>query len=219
MCRQVCDADIRKSLAALHRGLPETFEQRLLWIVQEGNAENIFRWIATAKRPLSPLELREAITIQATDEVFQQDRLANNIERMVSLCGDLVVWDDEESVVQFAHHSFKTFLPSKSETRATDRFHFQLSEADHTAGEICVAYLNLNDFEQQLANVRNAPSSVQPEDIVTSVMIAGGPTRLRKHGNQLAKLFTKRPRVPFDVIQQLVATSTVNDLFFLYSVK
>lgn len=72
--RQVCNADIRKSPAALPRGLPETLEQRLLWIVEEDNAENaenIFRWIATAKRPLSPVELREAITFQATDEVFQ----------------------------------------------------------------------------------------------------------------------------------------------------
>lgn len=67
---------------------------------------------------------REAIDIQATDEGFQQDQLANNIERMVSLCGDLVVWDDEESVVQFAHHSVKTFLHSKSNTRANDWFYF-----------------------------------------------------------------------------------------------
>jgi hypothetical protein len=60
LCCQKCNADIHKSLIALPKDLPETYERILSQITKDGNAEivdKIFRWIAAAKPPLLIEEL------------------------------------------------------------------------------------------------------------------------------------------------------------------
>lgn len=60
ICGETSDANIRKVLGALPRGLPETYERALSRVVKRGNtqiARKVFRWVATARRPLSLEEL------------------------------------------------------------------------------------------------------------------------------------------------------------------
>ena len=92
----------------LPKDLPETYERALARINSAGtakSAQKIFRWIAAAKRPLSLEELREAIAIQPCQPSLNSEALENDINRLVPYCGNLIVFDEEDQVVQFAHHT------------------------------------------------------------------------------------------------------------------
>ncbi|KAH8592594.1 hypothetical protein B0O99DRAFT_743497 [Bisporella sp. PMI_857] len=205
LCHQKCDADIRKCLTSLPKDLPGTYEHVLSRIIKDGNAEivdKIFCWIAAAKRPLLLEELREALAIESGDAYLQWDRRVNNADRIILWCASLVVLDEEDLVVQFAHHSVKQFLLSKQYSVATKRFHFQVPEVDHMAGEICVTYLNFNNFKRQMIRLPKEHQAIQPKNLVPP-----GQNRVMKYGLKLAGMVTKKSRVNFDVMQQLGYTS------------
>ncbi|KAI9786684.1 MAG: hypothetical protein M1839_006235 [Geoglossum umbratile] len=160
ICDQANDEDIRKTAKMLPKSLPELYERIITKIVAAGKGEiakKVFRWVAAAKRPLSLSELREAIAIESGQTVRSSERLANDIKAVVSWCGDLVYIDEEEQVVQFAHPTVKQFFISDPSHPRSVNFHFQISEVNHEAGELCVTYLNFNDFKRQLIRVPNTP--------------------------------------------------------------
>ena len=218
LCRQKCDADIRDSLKALPRNITETYQRLLQRIVYEGNAaivDTILRWVAAAKRPLQLDELLEAIAIKAGDRSLQRDRLLNLPESgsgryipwCVPLCRSLVVTDEEDLSVRFAHHTVKQFLLSELSTPPIDRFHFQQSDVNHMAGEMCVTYLNFSDFERRISRVRNTNPILHPVDIASTAMIATQ-NRTAAYGIKIAKLITKKSSVNFDVIDRLDRSTT-----------
>jgi ankyrin repeat protein len=217
LCRQTCDADIRKSIATLPKDLPKTYQRIMSQIIQNGQAEivnKIFRWVAAAKRPLLLDELREAIAIQLGDKFLERDRLVNNIGGLISWCGNLVTLDDEDLLVQFVHYTVKEFLLSEDYATATGPFHFRLADIDHAAGEACVTYLGFNDFNRQIIKAPKTYQPVQLEDLVASTF-AGSQSHLALYGIKLAKRFYKNPKVDFDVIKQLDYISGKDGLFYL----
>jgi ankyrin repeat protein len=188
LCRQTCDADIRTAIAKLPRDLPQTYNRLLSRISNSGKeeiVESIFRWVAATKRPLSLWELREAIAVRPEDIYLNRDRLINNPDGIANWCNNLVVMDEEEEIVQFAHHSIQQFLLSESSDQMTKRFHFSHADADFQAGEICVTYLNFNDFERQLALPPKSSILIQPTDIAKAA--TGGSSRLTKYLIHLAE--------------------------------
>jgi hypothetical protein len=68
---------------------------------------------------------------------------------------NLVVLDEEDDIVQFAHHSVRSFFLETSDHTFED-FHFKLSDADPWAGEVCVTYLHFNCFKTQLMKTCSA---------------------------------------------------------------
>jgi Ankyrin repeats (3 copies) len=205
LCRQRCDADIRRSIATLPKGLPETYQRILCRIIQNDQAEIVnktFRWIAAVKRPLLIEELREAIAIQPGDKFLERDRLVNDISGLMSWCGNLVTLDEEDLLIQFAHYTVKEFLLSENHTAATRRFHFRLADIDHAAGEACVAYLCFNDFKRQIIKTPKIYQPVQGEDLIAGAF-AGSQNRLALYGIKLAQRFSKNSKVDFDVMKQL----------------
>ncbi|KAI9765585.1 MAG: hypothetical protein M1840_007274 [Geoglossum simile] len=177
ICAQGCDEDIRKVIGDLPKDLPETYERALARINSSWTAESarkIFRWVAAAKRPLSLEELREAIAIQPCQPSLNSEALENDINRLVPYCGNLIVFDEEDKVVQFAHHTVKQFLLAESRTPSLDSFHFQLPHADHDVGEVCVTYLNFNDFKRQLAKISATQTHIyDPSAILRTSLSAG----------------------------------------------
>jgi hypothetical protein len=87
-------------------------------------------------------------------DIRRGDRLVNAADRIFPWCASLVASDEEDLLVQFAHHSVKQFLLSKHYCTGRKRFHFQLHKIDHMAGEVCVTYLNVNDFKRQTIRPR-----------------------------------------------------------------
>jgi hypothetical protein len=161
-----------------------------------------FRWVAVAKRPLHSEELREALAIEPSDKFLERKRLVNRMDSLISKCGDLVTLDEEDLLVQFAHHTIKEFLTSEKYSTASKGFHFRLTEVDHTAGEACVAYLNLNDFKRQVIKRPRASTTFRPRDLITG-MVMESHSYTAKIGSKIARKLQRDSKMDFDLIKQL----------------
>jgi hypothetical protein len=205
LCRQKSDADIRHTLKTLPKDLPETYQRALSRIIKDGNqklANQIFRWVAAAKRPLRLEELREAIAVVPGDEFLNRERLVNNADSLVPSCGGLLASDDEDIVVQFVHHTVQEFLISEEYQTVADSFHFDVPEVDLMAGETCVTYLNFNDFKRQLIPQQRSTPIIQPSNILESPTLTGQ-GRMTEYGLKFARIVAKRSKTKFNIVQHL----------------
>jgi ankyrin repeat protein len=132
--------------------------------------KQVFRWVAAAKRPLSLGELREAIAIEPGQPYSKPERLLNGMGRVTAWCENLIVVDEEDEVVQFAHHTVQQYLLGKPLEKRLSEFHFQLQDADLEAGEICVTYLNFNDFKTQLIRQPKFQAPITPSAILETAL-------------------------------------------------
>lgn len=106
ICSQTSDDEIRQKIRTLPKDLLETFRRALQKIIANQKADvaaKMFRWVAAAKHPMSLLEIREAIAIKPCEKDLRIGQLVNDIDQMVSWCEDLLVLDEEEHLLQFAH--------------------------------------------------------------------------------------------------------------------
>ncbi|KAF8242919.1 ankyrin [Wilcoxina mikolae CBS 423.85] len=163
ICRENNDEDIRRVLKSLPRGLNETYGRILKRIVKDRKPEiaaKLFTWVAGARRPLSLLELAEAIAFEPGDSHWQLggNRIQTDVHRMVQNCGNLVILSDDESdderTVQFAHYTVLQYFLSEAlrYTRLSRTFSLRLSEADSYIAKICLTYLDLGDFQTQIVS-------------------------------------------------------------------
>lgn len=114
----------------------------------------IFRFLAVARRPLTLDELGEALSVEACQPWFMPERLINDIKGIVRWCHGLIALHDLDDTLQFAHSSVKDFLCSPGTERTIlGGFHFRQDEAERELGEICVTYVNFNDFKTQLVRL------------------------------------------------------------------
>ncbi len=172
LCAQHCDADIRKALGCLPSTLTETFGRALARIISRRNtsvAAKTFSWVAIAKRHLMRDELWEAMSIEIGQPYSMPERLVNGFDRLPSWCENLIHVDEELKTVQFAHQAIYQFIV---EGPTGPQFHFNLQDADHHAGEICVTYLNFNDFKKTLTR---RPQPLKPVDPVAIARLALSP--------------------------------------------
>ena len=133
----------------------------------------MFRWVAAAKRPLSLMEIREAIAVEPCQPSSQQDKLVNDVYQLVPWCGNLLVLDEEEGLVQFAHHSVKDYLLSAAAPEiSSHHFRIKLRDVDREAGEICCTYLHFSDFERQIIHLPQVSSGLDPQAIVKTSLSA-----------------------------------------------
>lgn len=71
---------------------------------------------------------------------------------MISRTGKLLIKYEEEGVVRLAHQSVGEYLETPTANSALAGFRFRTQVADREAGEICVTYLYLSNFERQVAS-------------------------------------------------------------------
>ena len=180
ICAQHSDDTIRRVIGSLPRDLPATYQRALERVVSNHKAEvarKMFRWVAVAKRPLSLMELREAIAVEPCQPSSQQDKLVNDVYQLIPWCGNLLALDEEEGLVQFAHHSVKDYLLSgKVSQTSSHQFYIRIPDVDQEAGEICCTYLNFSDFEREVVHLPQVPSGLDPQAIVeTSLSASSSP--------------------------------------------
>ncbi len=130
-------------------------------------AVKTFPWVATAKRPLTLDELREAISIEIGQPYLVPERLINGIDQLASWCENLVHVDEELKTVQFAHQAIHRFIIEVPRGLQVENFRVNLANADHHAGEICVTYLSFNNFKTTLARRPQPMKLVDPTAIAT----------------------------------------------------
>ncbi|UKZ75719.1 hypothetical protein TrVFT333_003411 [Trichoderma virens FT-333] len=182
---QHCDNDIRAAIQNLPKSLEETFDRAIDRVVSRGNAniaKQIFRWIATAKEPLTLDQLREVMFIEIGQQYSKPERRSNGIDHITSWCENLVHIDEELNTVQFVHQTVQQFFFKKCSEDRNNQFCIKLEDADHYLGEICVTYLNFNDFQTTLARRQ------QPLPPMPPIAIAG--TALRPKWKAAASIPT-----------------------------
>lgn len=125
--------------------------------------------MTVAKRPLHIAELREAVGIEPDDNSWDEDRFPYE-DYMLEFCRGLVIKDEYEGTVQFAHHTIRQYLTGGLTTKVDPLFEVSVRDADILAGKTCVAYLSLPDFENQIT-----PSTPTARLEQKSVLESGGP--------------------------------------------
>ena len=176
ICAQVCDEDIRKAIKDLPTSLLETYERAIYRIMKAGKvqlAEKIFRFVAATKRPLHLEELQEALAVELGQTSRRPDRFINNMFGLPSSCGDLLMIDEEDLLVRFAHPTIKQFFLSVSSPPSLANFRFNPLQLDNHLGKVCVTYLNFNDFNTQLAKLQRSLPRLEPSDILKASLSAG----------------------------------------------
>jgi len=104
-----------------------------------------------AKQTLTLDRLREVIALEPGQPFRRPETLINEVHRLISCCINLTVLDEENQVAQTARHTVRQFLLEAPTDVRLRSFRINLLGADHEVGEICVTYLNFNNFKRQLA--------------------------------------------------------------------
>lgn len=188
--------DIREALTksvlrTILENLPESLSDTYLRIIRRtsqstgGQAKldmmrKIFCWVAVARRPLHIHELEEAVALESSDTYLHADRLPKDSgAKLVSDCNNLVILDENDDTVVFAHHTVEQFLFSTQECATELSELMDLTSCDSEVGDICLAYLNFSDFETQVAKVPAQIYVEAPlaEEIVWSSVLFGGHIR------------------------------------------
>ncbi|KAI1358533.1 hypothetical protein F5Y08DRAFT_345600 [Xylaria arbuscula] len=184
VCSQVCEEDVIVAL----RSMPPTFtgilSRALDRIISQGHdriAKETFMWISVAKRPLLLDELQDALSIRVGESYRKPERLPQRIENLSAWCANLIEVDELSKTVQFIHHSVRTFILDTSivdlQSPKLVKFHHHLHDSEVAVGELCVTYLEWNDFKRALQpSSRKSIQKVkvsEPRRIIETTLPAG----------------------------------------------
>ncbi|KAJ8057801.1 hypothetical protein OCU04_008663 [Sclerotinia nivalis] len=189
VCECTCDDEIREVLMTLPKTLGETFDRAAKRIVKRGPAfikaaSSVFEWVAATKRALTLDELREALSYKPGTPYSILGKRPNGLERLTAWCENLIQLDEESQIVQFAHRSVLQHFLGQSKDSSLESFHIHLEQADHFIGEICVTYLNSNEFKTGLIRKPGAMPTQLPNHIVEKVLEGN---RIRSHIMRMAQ--------------------------------
>lgn len=134
------------------------------------------------------------------------------MNRLISWCGNLITLDEEEQVIQFAHHTVQQFFLSVSNIRSLDSFHFQLPEINHEAGEACVTYLNFNDFKRQLVRSMGPHRSLEPKAILKASLSSGLNKTISRSWSRLGWVWGSKRGRNYNMLRQLQDGAGFKDL-------
>lgn len=181
--------------------MTETYERALKRISKSRKADiaqKVFRWVLAAKRPLSIEELGETVVIKPGQRFLRPEQLINNVNQIVPWCGNLLVEDEEEHLVHFAHHTVKELLLSQRSTSDLQCFRFKLIDVDHEAGETCCTYLHLDNLKKQVIKAVH----IEPTAVINASLLVRRTATLLKPYIKLTRS-SKRRLEDFDLGLQL----------------
>ncbi|KAI4638062.1 hypothetical protein J4E93_010530 [Alternaria ventricosa] len=155
LCMMQTDHDIRRALVNLPKDLPEIYSQ----ILQQANClnqalrSNIFKLILAARRPLTRLEMREALSVIPGNTAWDRSKLLNSVDPSLASCGCLITVDEEEHTIRTVHPSVNLFLLQDTTTtpEMVRGIHFTMEEAQSLMSSIIITYLGYGIFGTELA--------------------------------------------------------------------
>ena len=175
-------------------------------------AKKIFPWVAIARRPMLLEELREALGVEPLQPYSDPERLVNDMSQIVSWCENLIVLDEQDGTVQFTHQTVKMFLLDSFRDQTNADFHFEQREIDHYAGEICVTYLNFNDFKTKLIRQPKELQLPTPEGILRATLSVDPSPTSQSVWKKVARLREHRRGYSPNPTNVLTGTILPNDL-------
>ena len=155
LCAQTNDKEILYVMETLPKDLPSTYQRSLSKIIRDGKSEVVKKMLlfaALVKRPLSRMELRDAIAVEPDQEDFEPGRLVNDVQRMVSWSHNLLLLDEEDDLVTYAHYTIKDFLSVQQQSTYENlgEFHIDRTSAEIFVGHVCCTYVQFRNFDNQV---------------------------------------------------------------------
>ncbi|KAJ5060857.1 hypothetical protein J3E74DRAFT_450704, partial [Bipolaris maydis] len=203
LCKMKTDYAMREALANLPRDLSETFSRILS---DSGRSDpslqaKVLQLVLAANRPLTTIELREALSVTPGDATWDPSRLLHNVYSALACCGCLLAVDEEEFTVRFIHHSVKQYIVGGLNGIMPARF--TLRDAKKIMANIIVTYLNYGVFGTEISKTKVLPIMAQsaPSKILQATLDPSSSTR------HLAMKFLKSRRQPtFDLSKMIAET-------------
>ncbi|KAF8252017.1 hypothetical protein K440DRAFT_658299 [Wilcoxina mikolae CBS 423.85] len=169
---------IPKLLDNLPHGITEIYSRALQKLVLGDDertkmAKKMFQCVVCARRPMTINELEEAATIATSQKVWKQPSIKLSLSTLSKLCGNLIAFNEFDSVVSLAHHTVLLFLQSCFNIPSIANFHFQPYEADRFLGEVCITYFNFADFEKAItttSDTRNLQYLNSPMSLAARIL-------------------------------------------------
>ncbi|WKT47235.1 hypothetical protein QSH57_012140 [Fusarium oxysporum f. sp. vasinfectum] len=203
ICSGKSDKEIRQALKDIPSDLPTTFDRALSRIVQKRNqqiAKKAFMWTKAVSQSLTLSQFREALSIEIGQHTLRQEDLISGIERLPVWCENLLYVEETDNTVRFSHHSIQEFLLVPDSGENGD-LHIDSDQCDKLAGDVCITYVNLDNFQTALAERKREPLSssaikIDPsgiaEQTIQSAIQGGVGTRVGRLARQFVK--TSNPK-------------------------
>jgi ankyrin repeat protein len=167
LCECTSDRDRREALKQLPPDLPSSYE-RILDRVNRSNKQNqrlvkhALHWIAYAGRPLTTVELLQALVIRAGDTSFESSAMTTEDE-LLHWCSSLVRKNRTCTALELAHFTVKEFLITIDPVIKPSFIDYQLSGDHSFLAEACIAFLTCKSFEHQ-GRVSDLPAAHREGD-------------------------------------------------------
>ncbi|CZR42635.1 uncharacterized protein FPRO_09938 [Fusarium proliferatum ET1] len=198
ICSGKTDNEIRQALQNIPGDLPATFNRALSRIIQKRNqdiAKKAFMWTNATLQPLTLSQLREALSIKPGQHTLRQEDLISGIERLPAWCENLIYVEETDNTVRFSHHSIQEFLLA-TDPGEHGALHIDPYQCDKLAGEVCITYVSLDNFQTTLAEREKKPLTpsamkIDPsgiaEQTIQSIIHGGVGTRVGRLARQFVK--------------------------------
>ena len=154
LCELPTDFARKKALNSLPPTLDATYA-RILRRVKESNrdvqvlVQRSLRWIAHGRPELSAAALCEAVSINPGDKFLNRDSIPP-VEEILRCCSSLVRKSAFGNALELAHFTVKEYLQKLDEVADNEfgAYHIQHLLCNIELAEVCLTYLNLDDFTQ-----------------------------------------------------------------------
>jgi ankyrin repeat protein len=131
--------------------------------VNRDKIRRILQWLVAAARPLKADELQEAIAVEECQTQRNETEIGDP-QDLVSLCGPLVRFNQENNELSLAHFSLKEFLTSgkllETDNNNMRRYNIHPPDADSYLAKVSLTYLSFHGLArryrtlEELAEVR-----------------------------------------------------------------
>ncbi|KAF5987680.1 hypothetical protein FBULB1_1837 [Fusarium bulbicola] len=170
LCSQPNNESIRAAIAFknIPRKLTDIFNRildRTISDEKDNIVQALLPWIVAAKQPLTLSQLQECCLISPLQEYTIRDRYVNGIHVIDTWFHGLIEIDYETKTVHLIHACVQQFFLAAPEKPALSNFHVRIQDSDRHIGDICITYLNFNDFKTTLARVRLPLRPIAPAEI------------------------------------------------------
>ena len=137
---------ILSALSQLPRGLDQTYEAAVSRITAQPNPENIelalkaLKWLAFAREHLQEKALLHALAVKDDNTDIKESHLPN-LQMVLSLCGGLVVLDQESRKIRLVHETTQQFF----QQYFRDVRH---EDGDAEIANVCLRYFSMPAFSR-----------------------------------------------------------------------
>jgi ankyrin repeat protein len=166
---------VRTILQDLPKDLDETYDRLLRRLAQSTSQELIarmFKCMIAARRPMTMEELCEGMAFTLEDRRWDEKKIPISDLNVLATYGGMVVVDERTRVVRFANYTVQQYL---LRDRPNSCYQFTLKDANKHLGEVCIAYLCFEDFEEANSPIGNRKAM---EEMISPISPVDNPNEI-----------------------------------------